>query len=482
LNSCGFRTKGAAALAGLSLVAACASTPWKPPAARDSRDDPAAERPGHGDAELRVWAPLTPPEVAALAGLERARQGDAHALLALAVMSSGGPRDAATYARVTQRFDAFVAEVRPRVAAAADDWHRGYELHRAMHRGLFGGASPSGDAREDLSRYEFSQASLTEIFSSGKYNCLSSAMLFVALARAFDMPVRAAAVPTHVFVELGAPGRKIVEIETTSPTGFDWVHDARFYRDDAASWSSRRGLRPVTLEEYEHRRILEPYQLMALALRNVHVGESEDDRARGDELAGFVDREDAELVRIRVQTYTNEASHLYEAKAWRTMAKLFDVTRPAILEIASRSSDAKVLALASWATWYHAYALTVVGRREEGLALVTEGLPRVDPSWEDARQLRDNFVSVVNDRLAELMEAKDFSGAADVFGRFREACRGDRICSGNAGSNFLNWTGSHENTGDWLSARQVLQRCVTELPAETRCRDALADLESRHRF
>jgi hypothetical protein len=24
--------------------------------------------------------------------------------------------------------------VRPTIAAAADDWHRGYELHRAMHK------------------------------------------------------------------------------------------------------------------------------------------------------------------------------------------------------------------------------------------------------------------------------------------------------------------------------------------------------------
>ena len=40
----------------------------------------------------------------------------------------------------------------------------------------------------------------------------------------------------------------------------------------------------------------------------------------------------------------------------------------------------------------------------------------------------------------------------------------------------------HETAGDWQSARSVLQACVTELPGDARCKDALADLESRHRY
>ena len=34
-------------------------------------------------------------------------------------------------------------------------------------------------------------------------------MLYVVLARAFGLPVRAAVVPTHVFVELGARGAEL---------------------------------------------------------------------------------------------------------------------------------------------------------------------------------------------------------------------------------------------------------------------------------
>src|SRR6185369_8687649 len=108
----------------------------------------------------------------------------------------------------------------------------------------------------DLGGYEFYQSRVTRIFTEGRYNCLSSAMLFAVLARGFGLPVRAAVVPTHVFIDLGEPGGKTIEVETTSATGFDWVHDARFYKEGAASWSSSRGMRPVTLEEYQRRTLM----------------------------------------------------------------------------------------------------------------------------------------------------------------------------------------------------------------------------------
>ena len=131
----------------------------------------------------------------------RRRRGDAHALLALALVASGDHRDAASHADFTARVDRFIAELGPTMAAAADDWHRGYELNRAMHRQFFGGE------RTELGSYDFNQARLTGVFTSGHYNCLSSAVLYVVLARAFGLPVRAVVVPTHVFVELGG-GRR----------------------------------------------------------------------------------------------------------------------------------------------------------------------------------------------------------------------------------------------------------------------------------
>jgi hypothetical protein len=465
-----------AVLAALGAACASNSSEWKPPATLDTGDVPAKVRTGFGNPTLHTWWPLTAPEVAALEGLDQAKQGDAHALLALGVLASGAERDPAAYARFQQRIDQFIAEMKPVIAAAPDDWHRGYELHRAMHRVFFNARGG------DLQGYEFTQARLTGIFNGGHYNCLSSAMLFVVLARGFGLPVRAAMVPTHVFVEMGIPGGKIVEVETTSSTGFDWVHDERFYKEAAYKWSASRGLRPVTLDEYRHRTILEPYQLMAFAMRDPQIATSDQERYRLYEVSAVVAADNPEFQMWRVQAYDNEAHDFYEAKSWRTMAAMFDVVGPAIADIAAKTKDGHTLELVSWAKWHQAHALMVIGRKTEAMPLMTEGLEHVDPTWKDAAALRGNYAGLLNDVLLELMSQKDYAGATKTYVEHRAACRADPVCASNVSVIYGNWSVDYVNAGDWPSARRVLQECVNEQPTDGRCRDALADLESRHKF
>jgi len=466
-------------LPGLMLAGACATSSggdFRLPAQERTGDVPEDVRPGFGNAQLHVWWPLTPPEEAALRGLDEARRGDAHALLALAIAASGDRRDAASYAAFQRRVDQFVAEVRPVIAAARDDWHRGYELHRAMHRAFF----TAGTA--ELGGYAVDQARVTGIFTSGRYNCLSSTMLFLVLARSFELPVRAAAVPTHVFVELGRPGGRAIEIETTSATGFDWVHDARFFREQAASWSGQRGLRPTTFDEYQHRRILEPYQLMALAMLDAHSGAGEADRNRLDELSNVVDPASADAQRGRIDAYGNEANALFDKKAWRTMVKLFDVVGPAITQIVASNEDPKTLEVAWFTTWYDAHALMIEGRPDDALALMANGLAHLDPAWSQASALRSNFIGLLVSRLAELIDHHDYAAAAQAFTKHRAACLSEATCANDAGVVYTNWSIDRQNAGDWQAARQILQECASQLPDDARCRQQLTDLEGRHRF
>ena len=101
----------------------------------------------------------------ALQGLGAAQAGDPQALLALAIAASGHERDAAAYRADAARIDAFVAANRAAVLGAADPWHQGYELLRAMHRDLLGGI------RSDLGNYVLTQNSLPTLLDSGRYNC-----------------------------------------------------------------------------------------------------------------------------------------------------------------------------------------------------------------------------------------------------------------------------------------------------------------------
>jgi len=475
-------------LGSVLLATACAGagrggalrlpSPQRAPArtSQAAADVPASVRPGFGNPAFHTWWPLTPPEEAALRGLEAARRGDARALLALAVAASGDRRDAASYAAFQRRVDQFVAQVRPTIAAARDDWHRGYELHRAMHRVFFAGGTA------ELGGYSVNQARVTGIFTSGHYNCLSSTMLFLVLARSFDLPVRAAAVPTHVFVELARPGREAIEIETTSALGFDLVHDARFFREQAAGWSGQRGLRPTTLEEFQHRRLLQPYQLMSLGMLDAHSGAGEQDRSRLDELAHVVDPGSADARRARIDAYGNEANALFDRKAWRTMLKLFDIVGPAVADIAASSKDPKTLEVAWFTRWYEAYALMIEGRTDQSLAMMSTGLAHLDPAWSQAPALRSNLIGLLVSRLADLIDRHDYPAAAQAFLKYRDTCLSDATCANDASIVYTNWSIDRQNAGDWLAARHILQDCASRLPGDGRCRSQLTELEGRHTF
>ena len=92
-------------------------------------------------------------------------------------------------------------------------------------------------------------------------------------------------------------------------------------------------------------------------------------------------------------------------------------------------------------------------------------------------QLRNNYINVLTNRLGELLDRKDYPGAVATFGKYRDVCKSENICAGNAGVVYSNWSLDHQRAGDWQSARKVLQDCVGELPNDSRCRDALAILQ-----
>lgn len=460
----------------IAALAAChGGEVWTPAKERDTKDDPRQVRPGYGNAEAHVWWPLTEPELAALKGVEPAKQGDMHALLALAIVASGDHRDAASHAEYEQRIDRFVAELKPTIDAA-DEWHRGYELNRAMHR-VFSGAESS-----ELGSYSLDQAHVTGIFTTGKYNCLSSALLYAVLARGFAIPVRGVLVPTHAFVELGAVGGKVLEVETTSNTGFDWVHDERFYKEGAAKWSSSRGLRPVTLADYQHREILEPYRFVARAMLDGRAGETDEDRARLAELAALVAPEDADVQKAAIATYITEANDLFDRKAWRTMAQLFDTVGPTIASLGAKMTDPDVVQHLSWTHWYHAHALVIAGRPDEAIAIMDQNLGHLDPKWPDYDKLRKNYLAVLMDHLLGLMHDKNYASAIKLITPRFEVCKSDAECADNLGIIYRNQAIEHENGGHYKAARAALKECVALLPNVKACADALEDLESRRSF
>lgn len=71
-----------------------------------------------------------------------------------------------------------------------------------------------------LKKYGESDTTLDVVLKWGKFNCLSSTMLYSSLLEDFGYPYLAVAVPTHIYTMLNIDGRD-VDVENTSPNGYD---------------------------------------------------------------------------------------------------------------------------------------------------------------------------------------------------------------------------------------------------------------------
>jgi hypothetical protein len=466
------------ALASVFLVsAACEPTAWRPPAEQDSHEDPAKIRPGFGNDALHAWWPLTAPEAAAIGGVDQARGGDAHALLALAILGSGDERDAASYARITRRFDDFVASERPEIEAAPDDRTRGELLNRAMHKAFFTGTPDP--KYPDIGAYQLDQPRLTGVFDTGHYNCISSALLYTLLARAFSLPVRGVMTKTHAFVELDPAGSSPIDVETTTPDGFGKVHDAKFYADDA-KWAKAHGLDPMTYDDYLQREIMPAYVFVARAMEDKRIV-NDATQGRLGEASGALAPDDADAVYNRLVSYANEAKALRERKASRTTLRLVSVIAPVVADAATKfAGNPKIVQLVAWMAWFDASALEVVGRGDEAVSVASDALDHVGGSWPDAKELKDGFTGVLLDRMTELETAGQYEKSLDAVRKHIDACRSNEACLNNLYLTFDGWCVKYQLAKDWPNAKRVMNTCISLLPDDTRCHHTLSGLESLH--
>jgi len=464
-------------LAALGM-AACGPEEWRPPSLQDSHEDPAKLRPGYGNEQVHTWWPLTDVEVATLQNADKARQGDAHALLAFAILGSGVVRDAAGYARITQRFDAFLEHVRPSMDAETDQAKRGDLLNHAMHEFFFTG--PPNATDPSIGSYDADQARLTEIFARGTFNCVSSALLYVVAARAFQLPVRGVFTKNHAFVELDPEGTdRRIDVETTNPRGFGEVHDAAFYARATPLWK-KLGLDPMTYDDYAKREVVSPYVFVARAMNDKRLI---DDGTEGRlfEGAAVLAPDDELVLRNRLAAYVNESKWLFDHKASRTTLRLVETVSPIVSDIPNHfASDKDLMRDVAWMAWYDAEALLITGHGDEAVPIADEGLDHVDSGWEDAKLLRNDFVDVLLDRMTELQADGQYEKSVDVVRKHIDACRADDACLNNLYLTFDGWCVKHQLAKDWPRAKKDMQVCIALLPDDTRCHHTLEGLNRLH--
>ncbi len=134
-------------------------------------------------------------------------------LFSLALQYSECPLDSERAAICYEKFEAIKKEVSGTDFMSQTPENRGRALLKLLYR-------------DYLTKYNFDQTRLDLALETGVYNCVSSAMLYMAAAKACNLDVRGQKTTQHAFCSIYIPGSKAgqlqrIDVETTNPYGFN---------------------------------------------------------------------------------------------------------------------------------------------------------------------------------------------------------------------------------------------------------------------
>jgi tetratricopeptide (TPR) repeat protein len=136
-------------------------------------------------------------------------------LIVEAMLTASGLQTDAERAGYREKVRKLVVAARKAVDERAPSTHVGDALLRFLHAGVM------------KAGYEEKQTSITTLFETGKYNCVSSTAIYYVVARELGLKLEIISIPGtsysvgHACLTL-VEGDKKIEIEPTDPDGFDW--------------------------------------------------------------------------------------------------------------------------------------------------------------------------------------------------------------------------------------------------------------------
>lgn len=138
---------------------------------------------------------------------------DHHSLI-LAALIAGGVDDAERLAQAMDRFETLVRKAAASIETGAAAEVRARQLFDFMHREVL------------VNGYELECTDLAATLEHGKFNCVSSTVLFNCLAARFGLDAVGIELPGHAMSRLHLAG-KDVDVETTCPAWFSLQHDPK---------------------------------------------------------------------------------------------------------------------------------------------------------------------------------------------------------------------------------------------------------------
>lgn len=389
----------------------------------------APDRPHYGGNPLPVWHPLTAYEVEALKSRNAAARGDWRALLKLGLVASGAPRDVEELRGLEASVVSFLRANGPSLRAIPQPASRGKRLLFLLHRDVF--ATVEGG---QLGRYSAQQSQLSVVLQDGTYNCISSALLYLVLARALGLDARGVKMPHHAFVEVRLADGRRIDVETTTQHGFGLRRDARWFAGQGRQWAAMRGLTTSSYRDYQRRQVVTPLRLVADNMYNQHTGPSRMAPAqtrRLRELRGELLplRSDAQLYRLHALGF--EHNEMHAAAESQAIVRMYRAVEPALAQITRQhGTNAAIKNLLGWHRSHYASAL----QETKNWAAAERWLDyaeRLLPGIADAGRIEHNLLATAWREIQLRVAHKDIATARRIAQRWQNRCGSKPWCRQN---------------------------------------------------
>jgi tetratricopeptide (TPR) repeat protein len=365
-----------------------------------------------------------------------------------AALLASGVTDAAKRKQYLARIDALEAEARKATAGAKAPRDTGEKLLRFLHDGPM------------AKGYAADQTLLDSLLDTGKYNCVSSAVLYNVLARRLGLEVRAVGVTGHVYSVLHADG-KTIDVETTNAHGFDVTSPEQ--RDKLRK---EKGIEVLASKHGEKGRELREPGLVATIYSNRSAALAKAARYHEAAVAGFcglsLDPESPNAANNALAALTNWSLALSKD------GKHEDAVRVASTGLAMGPRDDSSLRrnrIVIWGRW--AEALVKAGKEDEALALLGRASGEARP--EDKREVLGIQVSLYARPGEELVKKDDWEKALDLAeGGLRKVDKGvEKDLRHWRNGVYLRWSDAETAKGNFERAVAALEKGMAADPRES---------------
>ena len=166
--------------------------------------------------------------------------------LAGALLASGSDGQAGD----VKNLELLIDRISNNVRTVEDSYEKGEAILQNLHELLF-------------KSYQEDQTRVDVLLDTGRYNCVSSAVLYMAAGRASGLNVQAVRTPDHAFASVIIDDQ-IIDVETTN----EWGYDPGRKKEFTDSFSGSTGYNYVPPGNYNLRSDISDKQMIGLILQN----------------------------------------------------------------------------------------------------------------------------------------------------------------------------------------------------------------------